>query len=168
MRLLRNQPMPDGRGGARAPDGRPRPPAGPGKLSQRSDLSQPAGTQGVYVESGGPYGQRKQIAQGQAAAPLPARRTAPIAGGPPRAAAPQGATQAPVPSAAMGLMDILARPTSRPDEPVTAGIPSGPGPGVVTSGPAGGMVSSIIEQAARATGNPDLLALAQRAQALGQ
>lgn len=98
------------RGGFRPPDGRPRPPAGPGRFSQRTDLSEPPLPQGVYAPTGLPFGQRQQVERAQKVAPVPNRRVRPKAQG-------------------MTLADLLARPTARPDDPITAGLPVGPGPG---------------------------------------
>lgn len=87
--------------------------SGPGRLSQRTDLTQP-----LRAPTGGPYGQRKQLLEQQRAAPLPA---APPGVGVPTAAPPGGG----VTPAAMSAFG----PTLRPGEPVTAGSPLGPGGG---------------------------------------
>lgn len=107
--------MADGRGGRISPDGRPKAPAGPGRFSQRTDLSAPATPQGSYVPPGQPYGERQRLEQAQQVAPAPNRRTRPGAG-------PRGGVAAPQ---AIGnprdLINFLAYPSERPDEPVTFG-----------------------------------------------
>lgn len=108
-------PHDETRGGPRRPDGRPRPPAGPGKFSERTDLSEPPVAQGVYVDRGLPYGTRGRIERGQRAAPLPNRRVRP-----------RISERAQVESP---LAQLLLRPTIFPDEPVTAGLPIGAGAG---------------------------------------
>ena len=158
--------MAGSRGGRRVPDNKARPVAGPGKLSQRSDLSQPPPGQGVYAPSGGPYGQRQRLEQAQQVRPVPAMRQSP-----PAAPAPGGASQA-TPGQIPTLAQILARPTIRPDEPPTAGLRGGPGPGPeilpTDLRPQTPSVSALLQQAAATTGIPALQELAQRAQAYGQ
>jgi hypothetical protein len=117
--------MPDARGGRRVPDNKARPVAGPGKLSQRTDLSQPPPGQGSYVPSGMQYGQRQRLEQAQQVAPAPALRQGPPAPPPPGRPGQPQAAGGQIPS----LAQILARPTDRPDEPPTAGLPGGAGPG---------------------------------------
>lgn len=153
----------DNRGGPRQPDVKPRPPAGPGRLANRQDLSQP-GPQPVRVPTGLPYGQRQAMEQAQASVPAPALRAAPAPAPPPQA----GTQRAQGPGRIPTLAEILARPTNRPTEPITAGIPTGPGPGAITSAPDTGSVAAIIERAAAASGSDVLRELAQRARASGQ
>lgn len=115
--------------GAKAPDRKPRPPAGPGKLANRQDMSrvtiagQPA--QGVYSEGNLQYGDRTRIEQGLAAAPIP-QGAHPAATG--SHAAPSG-TPTPAGGAALSFEDLLTRPSRYPDEPITAGLAIGAGPG---------------------------------------
>jgi hypothetical protein len=131
--------MADGHGGPRPADGKPRPPAGPGKYSQRTDLSQPPGAQGTYAPTGLPYGEATAARRAMQAAPLPANRGTP-APAPTRASparqAPAGQPAGPPPD----IWSILARPTNRPDEPLTAGLPVGAGINQIISGltPGGG------------------------------
>ena len=154
--------MADGRGGARTPDNRPRPPAGPGRLANRQDLSQPAPAQPVQAPPGLMYGNRQMVEQAQQTNPAPALRP------PPAQPQPQGRPAQGGQPVVPTLAQILARPTNRPTEPVTAGVPVGAGPNMLVSAPDGGSVSAIIERAAMATGSPVLRELAQRASASGQ
>lgn len=90
-------------GGYQAPAA-PAPVSGPGALSQRTDGG-PADTQSPMVAPGGAYGERSDMLDLQASAPMEAASAPP----PP-----------PTPFTA---------PTQRPGEPVTSGIAAGPGPG---------------------------------------
>ena len=87
---------------------RPQPmaPAGPGALSQRTDLSKPA-PQKVATPTAMPYGEAGQLAAAQSALPLPNSNVAP----PP--AAPGGPVAPPGP---------LLRPTERPGEHIGAPV----------------------------------------------
>jgi hypothetical protein len=120
--------------------------------------------QGTYVPPGLPYGTRQAMEQAQASVPAPALRTNPTPQPPPQ----QGRPGPGGPLAIPTLAQILARPTNRPDEPVTAGVPTGPGPNVITSAPSQGSISAILDRAAQASGSDTLRELAQRAQAAGQ
>src|SRR6266702_2186169 len=126
---------------APTPPGPPRSPAGPGKLSQRTDIGQGAsGQQRIYTPTGQPYGQATAERTALKAAPIPrADMFAPGGGtgippGPPTAPgmannlAPPSGPQMPPP----GMPDIhslMNVPTRSPNEPVTAGLPIGAGPG---------------------------------------
>lgn len=127
------------------PPGAPRPPAGPGKLSQRSDLSRGStGVQGNYQPTGQPYGQATAERTALKTAPIPrADMFAPpgVAGmpgvGPAPAPAPGGMAsnlapppppQQPTPGMPP-IHHLLNVPTRSPQEPVTAGLPVGAGPG---------------------------------------
>lgn len=101
-----------GTGGYQAPSN-PAVVSGPGALSQRTDVQAP------MPMTGGPYGEAKEMAEIQAAAPM--------------YAAPE--VTPPVP---------LTAPTTQPDVPLTAGIPSGPGPGPTAPGPAPDSVQAIL------------------------
>lgn len=105
--------MPEGRGGYRQP-GSPAPVSGPGALSKRTDGPPGGGQQPIRVPTGGAYGEGKELAQLQQAAPV---------------AASEGG---------MGLLEQLGvsegpgggEPSLEPDTPVTAGAALGAGPGV--------------------------------------
>lgn len=118
-------------GGARRPDRRPRAPSGPGRLSQRTDLSAvepPSDFQGVYVPPNQPYGDRARFEAGQAMAGIPAAPSpAGTRGGGGGAVSPSPGAFAGTP-ATPPLQDLLVRPTELPDEPVTTGLPGGPPP----------------------------------------
>jgi hypothetical protein len=130
---------------APTPPGAPRPPSGPGKLSQRSDLAAGSpGTQGVYAPTGQPYGQATAERSALKAAPIPrADMFAPPGaagmpgGGPIPAPAPGGMANSlaapPGPSqpppGMPNLHQLMNRPTMNPQEPVTAGLPVGAGAG---------------------------------------
>lgn len=104
------------RGGYRKPS-KPAPVSGPGALSRRTDGG-PA--QAVKEMGGGRYGERKQLTEMQAGAPMAGR---------PQTPQPK-LTRASV-QAASNLPPVtpLTAPTQRPDEPLTAGMPFGAGPG---------------------------------------
>lgn len=93
-------------------------------------------TQGVKTPTGLPYGQGQQMAEAQKALPLPGPGTrpqpqrapagpapVPVAPADPMAAAIAAASQLAPPAGG------LARPSSRPDQPVTAGLNIGAGGG---------------------------------------
>ena len=74
-----------GQGGAKAPDYAPRPPAGPGAMANRQDLSSGAGAQPgtapitgapttPVTGTGGAYGQRQELQNLAAGAPMTAAR----------------------------------------------------------------------------------------------
>lgn len=110
----------ENRGGPRQPDGKPRPPSGPGKYSQRTDLSR-------VVPTGQEYGARAPQEAALAEFPLPTSSSS---------AAQPSPVGAPAPGLnPLDLASLLIRPTNRPDEPVTAGMESGPGPGPEALGP---------------------------------
>lgn len=73
--------------------------------------------QPVQVAAGQAYGERQAQEQAQRAVPLPA--APPVQVSPP----------SPAPAALPGSFGDFARPTERPNEPLTAGLPVGPGPG---------------------------------------
>lgn len=107
------------RGGYQAPSG-PRPPAGPGRFSQRTDGNQPVRTPGLDDPSV-QYGDVQKMRAAQSAIPLPE------AGGP---SSPAGAASARPISRSGGLPPFLFdQPSGRPNEPGTAGLSTGPGPG---------------------------------------
>lgn len=102
------------RGGTRTPKN-PAPVSGPGALSQRTDGG--AG-QPIRVAGGQPYGQRQQLEQTQAAAPM-------AAGQPP----PSPAGNRPSLSRAPGPPDGggIFGPTQRPQEAPNTGLTAQPG-----------------------------------------
>lgn len=99
------------RGGYRPP-ANPAPVSGPGALSQRTDGGVPKA-----LPTGGDYGDRKALAEQQAAAPMDPRQDA--TGGGARAAG------RPVPGSQFG--GSAFSPTQRPGEPMTAGTDWGEG-----------------------------------------
>lgn len=138
------------------PPGPPRPPAGPGKLSQRTDIGQgSSGNQGIYTETGQPYGQATAERTALKAAPIPrADVFAPgggAAGTPGPAPAPGMANASAPPPMPQGpnpgmpaIHDLLNVPTRNPQEPVTAGLPVGAGPGPTpTPSPAAQVLSYL-------------------------
>lgn len=76
--------------------------------------------QPVQVVAGQPYGERKRLEEAQKVIPLPTS-----GGGP---AAPMSPAQSAAPGPPPPQLDF-ARPTERPNEPVTTGLPIGPGAG---------------------------------------
>lgn len=150
-------------GGPRPPDRAPRPPAGPGKLANRQDMSQvggipgaPGGTQGAYAPTGMPYGQASAALNAQKAIPLPQATSGVPAPAVP-ASAPPVMTGSPGPSANTSpgpqysptpgfpsIHDLMNRPTNQPMQPVTAGLPIGAGPGPApTPSPAGKVLAYL-------------------------
>jgi hypothetical protein len=100
----------------------PKPTYGPGQpRANRPDITaqiakpQAAPPQAVRAPTGGPYGQASKLQASQAAVPLPNRD----------ALYDQAIKAA---QNAVGAGPGLARPTERPDEPITAGAARGPGP----------------------------------------
>lgn len=83
----------------------PAPVSGPGALSARTDGG-PADTQAPMVAPGGAYGDRTDMLDLQASAPMEAAPSMPM--------------EPPTPFSA---------PSQRPSEPVTSGVASGPGAG---------------------------------------
>lgn len=98
------------RGGYQKPSN-PAPVSGPGKLSRRTDGGPTQAPK--LIPSGGKYGERKALAEQQAAAPMAGNPIPPMAA--PKVAAP------------VTPVTNLFAPTERPDEPVTAGAPVGAG-----------------------------------------
>lgn len=135
--------MADGHGGYRRP-AHPAPVSGPGALSRRTDGRQPQ-----MVAPGGDYGDRKEMMQMQAGAPM----SGDIGSGGMAA------------GVGMALPDPsqlipLNADSQRPDEPVTAGISGGLG-----AGPAGmSMPSPLTDQQRARLKNflPVLVVLASR------
>lgn len=135
------------------PPGPPRPPAGPGKQANRQDLSRGnPGVQGVYTETGQPYGQATAERTALKAAPIPrADMFAPGGGGTPPAPAPGQANASAPPPMPQGpnpgmpsIHDLLNVATRNPQEPVTAGLPIGAGPGPApTPSPAAQVLSYL-------------------------
>jgi len=93
--------------------------SGPGKLSQRTDLTPQGRTQPVRSFPAQYQGQRQELKNLQQAAPLE------TAGG----ATAGGAAPAPSPTSPAAPAISAFRPTERPAEPITAGTPLGAGPG---------------------------------------
>jgi hypothetical protein len=109
----------DKRGGYQKPKG-PRPPAGPGSLSQRNDANQPVQTPGLENPDL-QYGDVGKLRADLAAAPLPNAGT-------PRPT-PAGAPIRPAKRAG-GLPSFLFdQQSGRPNEPGTEGLSTGPGAG---------------------------------------
>lgn len=105
-------------GGRRRSDRKARPPSGPGRFSERSDLSavQPARTPPVNASGSTlQYGDAARLEAAQEVAPIP--NAPPLGGG----GGPGGGGQAP--GADLGPdLSLLAFPTQRPDEPVDADL----------------------------------------------
>lgn len=99
------------RGGSRTP-ARPAPVSGPGTLSRRTDGGAGQPIRSFPAER---QGQREQLAQQQAAAPL-------SRGGPPTPGAGGAGNATPPPQGIFG-------PSTQPNQPLTAGNPLGAGPG---------------------------------------
>jgi len=142
------------------PPGAPRPPAGPGKLSTRSDLSQPQQSQGQYTPTGQPYGQATAERTALKAAPIPrADMFAPGSGvsAPPASTPGMANNSAPPPMPVQpnpGMPDLhslMNRPTHSPNEPVTAGLPIGAGPGPTPQPSAVGQVLAYLASTPFAT-----------------
>lgn len=96
--------MANGHGGERTPRN-PAPVSGPGRYSRRTDGNQPK-----RIASGGDYGDRKEMQEIQAGAPM---------GQTPTAASAAGAVPPPIDPS---NLTPLTAPTARPDEPVLAGM----------------------------------------------
>ena len=140
-------------------------------------------TQPPRAAKGLPYGQGKEMADAQAAIPLPdnlaatsaaasAPSPAPPGGSPPPGGGGTALDQA-IAAAAMAPDPTggLTSPSTRPDEPITAGLPIGPGAGPQALAQAKAQrasVASFFAIAAETFGNdPVLAAMAQRAQRRG-
>src|SRR5260370_27431863 len=148
---------------APTPPGAPRPPAGPGKLSTRTDIGQGSSEQqGIYTPTGQPYGQATAERTALKAAPIPrADMFAPGggAGMPPAPRSTPGMANnlAPPPGLQMpppGMPDIhslMNVPTRNPGEPVTAGLPIGAGPGPTPQPSPVGQVLSYLASTPFAT-----------------
>lgn len=135
---------------------RARKPVNSAPKAQRVDLQQskaPIPAAGNNL----PYGQKQQIQQAVAVAPL--------------------AEQPPVPDPLAAAMTAppppeggIARPTERPTQPVTAGLSTGPGPGPEalpmgrTSRPS---IAAILTMMADESGDDEIAYLAYRAQQMG-
>lgn len=118
------------RGGYQKPSS-PAPASGPGALSQRTDGG-PADSQPIRVAPGGEYGERQDMQNLQASAPM---------------------AQAPAVRRQMPSVDVTPFPaaTTRPDEPVTAGVDVGPGAGSSALGmeqPVSGSLSAVLRKMA--------------------
>lgn len=127
-------------GGVRAPDRRPRPPAGPGKQTQRTDLSKvtPGGlpAQGVYAPNVADspdlqYGDASRLSKAQTSVPLPSASVPPAPG--PEAPAGSGggrSAPAPAPGAQPGLtpQDILAMVSGHPTDYPNQSLAASPAP----------------------------------------
>lgn len=98
------------RGGYQKPS-RPAAVSGPGAMSRRTDSGQP-----IRVASGGNYGERQQLENLQAAAPLAAGGSGGAAGSSPASAAP------PLPS----VFGPTARPGENPDTGIMGVTPPDP------------------------------------------
>lgn len=103
--------MADGHGGYRRPTN-PAPVSGPGKLSRRTDGRQPQ-----MVASGGDYGDRQEMQQLQAGAPM----SGDIGSGGMAAQALGGPD--------LSSLVPMDADTQRPGEDIFAGLPGGPGAG---------------------------------------
>lgn len=123
-----------------------------GAYANRTDLT--SGTQAVAVPTGLPYGERQALVQAQQQTPLPQT-----------AGTPQGQAQDPA-IAAAAAHDFqptpLNAPSKRPHEPIQHGLASGPGGGPEVLGHSD-TTAGQLQQLAQSTGNPTLLAMAQRA-----
>jgi len=109
------------RGGYQAPKG-PRPPAGPGRFSQRTDGNQPVRTPGLDDPSV-QYGDVQKMRAAQSAIPLPEA-------GSPAPSSPAGAATTRPISRSGGLPSFLFdQPSSRPNEAGTEGLSTGAGAG---------------------------------------
>lgn len=106
--------MANGHGGYRKPS-KPAAVSGPGALSKRTDGG-PGTKQAAALDL--PYGDRKMVEAGEAAAPISQPKPAPR----PRPSSTSAA-------ASGGLPPELFQESSRPNEPGTAGMDEGPGPG---------------------------------------
>jgi hypothetical protein len=128
--------------------------------TNRTDLNK----QPVRVGPSTQYGQGAAQEASQKIVPLANTAGAPSSGGGAPAAMPP---QAPGPLP--GDHGAFNRPTEMPQQPVSAGLPFGAGPGPEALGmiqrP---KVSQTIAQLASMSNDPELLQLAQRAQAQGQ
>lgn len=147
-------PRKDNRGGART--------GTPGKTySNRTDMTQP-----VQTAPNQAYGAAGQQQAAQQTIPLPnsAGELAKMSQGAQQPQMPQAGP--PQPSGPMaGDMGALNSPTEMPHQPVTHGSPSGPGGGPEVLGPTPAPnIAQTIAQIAQASGNPDIAALAARAQ----
>lgn len=111
--------MSDGHGGYRKPE-KPAAVSGPGKYSQRTDGG--PGKQPVREMTGGSYGEGKELADLQSAAPMSDTSGLP---------APSGGME--FPGVDMSGITQLGADTERPYEPITSGADYGPGPGSATS-----------------------------------
>lgn len=126
--------------------------------TNRTDLNK----QPVRVAPSAQYGQGAAQEASQKIVPLANTAGAPAAGGAP---APSQQPPGPLP----GDHGAFNRPTDMPQQPVTAGMPFGAGPGPEALGMVQRpKVSQTIAQLASMSNDPELLALAQRAQAQGQ
>lgn len=124
----------------------PAPVSGPGAMSQRTDGG-PADTQAPMVAPGGAYGDRADMLDLQASAPMEA--------------APQVQPVEPVPFTAA---------SQRPGEPVTAGIASGPGPGpeaLAAQGPQYRSLTSVLARMAPNDASGEVAAFLDYAQRNG-
>lgn len=109
----------------------PAPASGPGALSQRTDGG-PADSQPIRVAPGGAYGDRADMVDLQASAPMAQAAAAPRS---------------------MPAVEVtpFGAPTQRPDEPVTAGIDLGAGAGSAALGkqqPPTGSLASVLQKIA--------------------
>lgn len=109
-----------------------------GDYPNRSDLRNPATRQVQFT--GQTYGQRAQQVRAQQAVPA---GTSPATVQGQQMAAQQEGPTGPVPGARP-----FARPTERPDEPITAGADFGPGPNRMQAGPRPRIIPNnpVVEQ----------------------
>lgn len=139
------------RGGDLPPDRKPRPPAGPGKFANRQDLSRPD----KQVQKGLPFGRRQVVQEGLESVPIPRESPPPAS---PVGRGESGGAPGSARSQAPGLPDLLAllaRPTARPDEPITSGLPVGPGPGSEATTQPGPLAAAFMRRSARKLGGPN-------------
>ena len=130
---------------------KPKAPGNPG----RPDLNQ---DQPVRTPTGLAYGQNQQLAAAQAAAPLP------------QAPPPPSLNDALASARNMSFPgQTIGDPSAMPNEHVTTGLPVGPGAGpeVIQRPPGAPTVAQTYANLAHDTGDPELVALAQLAQAQG-
>jgi hypothetical protein len=155
-----------GRGGARS--------GSPGQsYANRTDLNQQRSRPlAVQTATHQTYGQALAQQQSQRAIPLapPPAPTGPPGAGPAIGAG-QVSTPPPAPTGGPlpGEVPGLGAASARPSEPLTAGLPTGPGAGPEALGLGQtGNLGQMLQSLANQSGNDTLMALAQRAKAMGQ
>lgn len=122
----------------------------------RTDLLTKA--QPVRTATGGPYGEAKQLAQAQQAAPLPQPQAPPPGL---QAQAHQAAQATPPPSR------MIHAPSERPEEPLTTGLATGPGAGpevLAGGGALGNQTLSVLQGIYSKFPSDEMRALVKEAQ----